>query len=182
MGRLFMGRTRSDFRRGAPVQLLSAAAILVVCLCLLIALDWSPAERGGWNTVSSDANFYLYDLDDQWWRSYPLVAIHLSDAGIPDTSSSYFYNGELRILQGGRYRLTGELKNGCVTVDAGPEGRIWLLLDGVRIHRNGGAAIRVKSAEKVIITLADGSENRLSGGGEPILETETASRGEVVRL
>ena len=66
------------------------------------------------------------------------------------------------IDHGGVFLLSGELAEGQILVEAGEEDKVQLVLDGVVIHRQTGAAIEVISADKVFITLAQGSENRLS--------------------
>ena len=67
----------------------------------------------------------------------------------------------LRITEGGEHRLTGTY-DGTVTVDAGTDD-VTLILDGADITSSGKAAVYVKSAGNVTVTLADGSENTLTG-------------------
>lgn len=65
----------------------------------------------------------------------------------------------------GTYLLTGTLDNGCVIVDAAKEDKVQLVLNGVSIHADSFAAIYVKQADKVSVTLKDGTVNTLSSGG-----------------
>lgn len=67
----------------------------------------------------------------------------------------------LRITEGGTHTLTGSY-DGMVTVDAGAED-VTLILDGAEITSTGKAAILVKKAGTVTVTLADGSVNKLTG-------------------
>ncbi len=67
------------------------------------------------------------------------------------------------ITKKGVYRLSGTL-SGMVIVDAG-EDKVQLVLDGAVIESAESAAIYVRQADKVFITLAEGSENALSNGG-----------------
>jgi len=67
----------------------------------------------------------------------------------------------LRITEGGEHRLTGTY-DGTVTVDAGTDD-VTLVLDGAEIASSGKAAVYVKSAGDVTVTLADGSTNTLTG-------------------
>lgn len=64
----------------------------------------------------------------------------------------------------GVFLLSGEIENGQLTVAAGEEDKVQLVLSGVSIHQDTGAAIEIISADKVFITLAQGSENSLSSG------------------
>lgn len=91
-----------------------------------------------------------------------------------DFSGEYDEEGAEKISLSGRdvtiekegvYLLSGTLAEGMVIVDAGKDDKIQLVLDGVEIDNNTNAAIYVKEADKVFITLAEGSENSLTGRG-----------------
>lgn len=66
----------------------------------------------------------------------------------------------------GCYLLTGSLQNGQILIDAPETDKIQLVLAGVDILCQGSAAIYVRQADKVFITLAEGTENRLSSTGD----------------
>ena len=53
-----------------------------------------------------------------------------------------------------------------IIIDADKSAKIQLVLDNANINSNTSAAIYVCEADKVFITLAPGSENTLSNGGE----------------
>ena len=65
------------------------------------------------------------------------------------------------ITDEGIYRLTGTLDGQIVVAS---EGKVQLVLDGVTITNEDGAAILVTSAKKTFLTLAPGSENVLADG------------------
>ncbi len=67
----------------------------------------------------------------------------------------------MRITEGGTHTLTGSYDR-MIVVDAGAED-VTLVLDGAEITSSGKAAILVKKAGTVTVTLADGSENKLTG-------------------
>lgn len=73
-------------------------------------------------------------------------------------------NGDVTITEEGVYLLSGSLENGMVIVDADETAKVQLVLDNVEISNSNGAAIYVKQADKVFITLAEGTVNTLSGG------------------
>ena len=64
----------------------------------------------------------------------------------------------------GTYILSGTL-TGQIVVAADDAARIQIVLNGVTITNAGSAAIYVKSADKVFITLADGSEKKATTDG-----------------
>lgn len=73
--------------------------------------------------------------------------------------------GDVTITEEGVYLLSGTLTDGMVIVDADESAKVQLVLDGVEIYNSTNAAVYVKQADKVFITLAEGSENSLASGG-----------------
>ncbi len=69
------------------------------------------------------------------------------------------------ITEAGTYRLTGNI-DGTVVVDADKSDKVELILDNVTIVSADAPAIWVKQADKVTVTLADGSVNSLANGGQ----------------
>ena len=74
-------------------------------------------------------------------------------------------DGSVTISEEGTYLLTGSLEEGMILVDADESAKVQLVLDGVSVSNSEGAAIYIRQADKVFITLASGSVNTLSNGG-----------------
>ena len=74
----------------------------------------------------------------------------------------------------GVYIISGTLDDGMIIVDAPKEDKIQLVLDGATLNSETCAPIYVRQADKVFITLEEGSKNTLSNGGsfEPIDEND----------
>ena len=70
-------------------------------------------------------------------------------------------NESVEITEAGVYLLSGSISDGQVVVNATSEDDVILILDGVDITSTGAAAIEVEQADKVILYLAEGSENSL---------------------
>lgn len=70
----------------------------------------------------------------------------------------------LTITEEGVYVLSGSLEDGTVIVDGDENAKIQLVLNNVEISNSRGAAIYVRQADKVFITLPEGTTNTLSGG------------------
>ncbi len=66
------------------------------------------------------------------------------------------------ISEAGIYLISGTLENGQIIVDAPKEADVILILDGVDITSIDSAPVLVKQADKLIISLAEGSENTLT--------------------
>lgn len=90
------------------------------------------------------------------------TAITLSDnASSCDSSSVSISDNTITITDEGTYLLTGSLSDGQVIVDADDK-KVQLVLDSVDINCDTSAALYVKAADKVFVTLASDSENTLS--------------------
>lgn len=75
-------------------------------------------------------------------------------------------DGTVTISTGGTYVLSGSSSGLTVTVDAGDDEKVQLVLDGTEMERDGYACIYAKSADKVFLTVADGTKSSLSSTGE----------------
>ncbi|MBR2782709.1 MAG: carbohydrate-binding domain-containing protein [Firmicutes bacterium] len=69
------------------------------------------------------------------------------------------------ISEAGTYVLSGSLDNGSVIVDADKEAEVQLILNGVSVTSADFAAIYAAQADKVTVTLAEGTVNTLVNGG-----------------
>lgn len=77
------------------------------------------------------------------------------------------------VSDAGTYVVSGELSDGCIVVAALDDAKVQLVLNDARIHCENGPAIRIDSADKVFVTLAEGSRNVLSdGSGYQLAEGE----------
>lgn len=151
-----------------------AATLLTLALAVLFmngrALGITPiaSEEAGSGLFTGN------DLDADWDTS-SATKITLSDSGSTvHGNGAYVYNGNVYIVYAGRYVLTGELTDGSVIVSANKSDKVWLSLNGAAIHCGGSAALRVEQADKVFLTLAEGTENTLSSGAEYSAEAEAS--------
>ncbi len=85
-----------------------------------------------------------------------------------DSPSVSISGTSVTISKEGTYLLSGSLDHGMVIVDAGKEDKVQLVLSGASIQSDSSAPIYVRQADKVFLTLADGSENTLTASGEYI--------------
>jgi hypothetical protein len=70
----------------------------------------------------------------------------------------------ITITAAGRYIVSGTLNDGQIMVDTEDEGTVSLVLNGADITCTTSAPIYVLNADKVVITLADGTENSVTDG------------------
>ena len=95
-----------------------------------------------------------------------VVEVKLTGSGAEASSDKVAVSGSTVTITGeGTFLLSGTLENGTVVVDAGKEDKVQLVLSGAEIRSETYAAVYVKQADKVFVTLADGTQNALSNGG-----------------
>lgn len=107
-----------------------------------------------------------FDADDMATTDTSAAnAITLNGDSIATSSENVIVNGSAAtITAAGEYILMGTLTNGQIIVDSADAENVTLLLAGVNIHNESSAPIYVANAEKVIITLVDGTQNSVSDG------------------
>lgn len=82
-------------------------------------------------------------------------------------SSSVVIDGStITITAEGIYLISGTLNDGQIIVNAGDTEKVQLVLAGADITSSTSAAIYALEADKVFVTLAEGTENTLTNGGE----------------
>ena len=86
------------------------------------------------------------------------------DGAVISGNGAYVNDGSVFITGGGYYRISGTLTNGSIIVDAYSSSKVWILLDGADISCSDGPALQVLQAEKVFLTLEEGTVNSLSDG------------------
>lgn len=92
--------------------------------------------------------------------------ISLQGAKVSCSTNAVRVSGStVTITDEGTYVLSGKLDNGIIIVDADKEDKVQLVLAGVTIHNETSAAIYVRQADKVFLTLQEESVNTLSNGG-----------------
>lgn len=137
--------------------------------CSLDSFSKTTTETSSESSSSATEITYL-DADDMFtdrdkevgYDEDTATAITLSDdASSCDSSSVTISNNTITITDEGTYLLTGSLSDGQVIVDADDK-KVQLVLDSVNINCDTSAALYVKAADKVFVTLASDSENSLS--------------------
>lgn len=151
--------------------------VTVIFALFLTGLFMNGAALGIEPIVDGDADdgqFTSNDLNADWDSTGATRIVMTGDGGSVEGDGAYIYDGDVHIMYTGEYVLSGELDNGSVIVDADNSDKIWILLDGVSLHCDDNAAIRIEQAKKVFLTLAGGTENSVSSGAEYAAEAVSA--------
>lgn len=116
-------------------------------------------------TFSSADMFTERDLAGTYEES-GAVYVTLSGDGITGETDGVAINGQtVTITAEGTYIFSGTLSEGQIVVDA-DNAKVQIVFDNVDITCASSAAVYVKSAEKVFVTLAEGSQNTLRNTDE----------------
>ena len=151
--------------------------VIVVFALFLTGLFMNGAALGIIPIADGDADdgqFTANDLNTDWDSTDATRIVLTGEGGSVEGDGAYIYDGDVHIMYAGKYVLSGELDSGSIVVDADNRDKIWILLDGVSLHCNDNAAIRIEQAGKVFLTLASGTENFVSSGAEYAAEAVSA--------
>ena len=131
------------------------------------SLDSSEENKGTSSLAGMNDEEQFTDRDkESTYDESEAVKISLSGSGASSDSSSVSIEGSnVTITKEGTYVLEGTLSDGQIIVDVADTEKVQLVLNGVDISCSNSACVYVKSADKVFITLADGSENTLKDTG-----------------
>lgn len=140
------------------------SVILSIALSVFLLYVKGDGSVTAMSKEAGSGMFTAADLD-ACWDTASATKIALSDKGSKiDGSGAYVDGGDIHIVYGGRYVLTGSLTDGSVIIDADKSDKVWILSDGVSVHADDDAAVRVEQADKVFLTLADNTESSFSSG------------------
>ena len=151
---------------------------LFLSLCLLLTACVSggttaPDDQGGHeqagesssgqnDTAPSGEMFTQRDLRTTYDEGSAAL-ITLDGSSAQCTSNAVSVKGStVTILDEGTYILTGTLTDGQIIVDAPKDAKTQIVLRGAAVHSSSSAALYVKAADKVVLTLE--GENTLTSG------------------
>ncbi len=115
----------------------------------------SEALTASWDTEDTDA---AYDASSAYQITLNGDSIAFAGTGATVSGST------ITITEPGTYVLSGTLNDGQIVVDTATGGNVRLVLNGADITCSTSAPIYVKNADKAIITLADGTQNKVTDG------------------
>ncbi|MDD4511278.1 MAG: carbohydrate-binding domain-containing protein, partial [Oscillospiraceae bacterium] len=117
------------------------------------------------STIDTSALFSDRDLDASYDES-TAVTIQLSGDTASCSSDAVTIDGsQITLLDEGTYVFSGTLTNGQIVIDADDTDQVQIVLSGADITSSTSAAIYSLEADKVFVTLAEGTENFLANGG-----------------
>ena len=142
--------------------------VLLLCSCgkkgeTEAASQTDSGESGALSAAidKMDLEFTKNDISTSLEGVSSQITLSSSGASISGSGAEWRDN-RLLITAAGTYKISGETA-GYIEVDAA-EQKVSLVLCGAKIENKNGPALYIKDADKVFLTLADGTENILSDG------------------
>ena len=143
--------------------------------------DGSDTEETIESSESTTKEFTVADQfserdSDASYEAARATHLDLSESGITVTGNGASASGAVAtITEKGTYLVSGTLTGGQIIIDT--EDKVQLVLSDVTMSNSETACIYVKNADKVFVTLADGTTNTLSDAGIAFEETEEGIDG-----
>ena len=129
-------------------------------------------------TLSSiSTNFDDIFSDRDLEQSYGSVTADIELKGssaVIDGAGASADGSTVTITAKGVYRITGTLDDGQIIIDAKGE-KVQLVLSGASVSFKTSAPVYVKDADKVFITLAEGTENKLTDSSPAVSDEDSDS-------
>ena len=129
--------------------------------------DTTISETSEVNNTSSSAEDMFTERDFKIeYDESKAVNIKLNGTSATASSDSVKISGStVTITEEATYVISGELKDGMLIVDASETAKLQLVFNGVNITSKTSAALYILEADKVFLTLSDGTNNTLANGG-----------------
>lgn len=137
-----------------------------------------PAQVVALTSLNTDELFSNRDLEGSVDLSKAQTITLSGSTAKTDAPGVSIEGSTVTIGQEGVYLLSGTLE-GQIIVNAGKNDKVQLVLSGADIRSASSAAIYCKAADKVFLTLAEGTQNRLSNAGTFTAIDDTAIDGAV---
>ncbi len=148
--------------------------IIITVLALVTTAVFMKGESLGITRITDEDaegkgpedGFTAKDMDGDWDTSGATVITLNGDNADISGQGAYVLDGSVYITGAGDYVVSGELNDGSIYVDAYDSSKIRIMLNGASVSCSDNAALYIKQADKVFLTLAEGSSNSLTSGSE----------------
>ena len=192
MNKEYKNETYKD--AGVEKSFTTKALISVLALLLAFALTLSScgsaADTGSSavtttatsldNAASKSEMFTERDLSDDYDENEAeTITLSGSSAKTSAASGVSIDGSTITISAEGVYVVSGSLSDGQIIVDADDAAKVQIVLKDASITSSDSAALYVKSADKVFVTSAEGTENTLANGGSFTADGDTNVDGAV---
>ncbi|MDD4125382.1 MAG: carbohydrate-binding domain-containing protein [Eubacteriales bacterium] len=121
--------------------------------------------------ISADEHFTDYDKNESYSASDTSVTFNGNSVNAVGTGASV--NGSVvTITKAGVYVISGSSDDGQIIVEVAKKEKVRLVFNGLSLTSASSAPVWIKSADKTVITLAEGTENRLTDASSYTVKTD----------
>ena len=166
------------YMRKTPVLLKAAAAsaaLIITMAALTGCADDSSSTAA--STANSSSTVKAEDLDVGYDENSATALSFDGQTASVSGSGATADGAVITITDAGDYIVSGSSSDARLIIDADKEAQVRLLFKGVELGCEDNAPVLVKSADKVIITLDDGTQNTLSDGASYALQDDEKTDG-----
>ena len=153
------------------ILLIVLSLFISLCACDEIKGDKNESESKGEDTAdvifeASDKDMFTDRDGRDNYDASSAVRIELCGDSVKCNSKKVTVSGTtVTITDEGTYIVSGTLDDGMLIVNAEETDKPQIVLEGVSITSSSSAALYIIEADKVFVTLSEGSENYFSNGG-----------------
>lgn len=127
--------------------------------------DNASSDTSAENTTDVSELFSDRDFETDYDESKSAKITLSGDSASCSSDAVEISGSTITIKDEGTYILSGTLDNGMIIVNADKTDKTQLVLNNISIHSEISAPVYILQADKVFITIAEGSSNTLSNGG-----------------
>ncbi len=148
-------------------------ALFLACLLLagcqsddkVIAQTTAPQVTNIELPITHTEMFTNRDMGTDFDKGSAVVITLKGDTAEATSNSVKISGSTVQITEEADYLVTGTLTDGMLVINAPKEAKVHLIFDNVHITNGRNAALYIPQADKVVLTLAQGSENSLDSTG-----------------
>ena len=164
---------------GVKSGITAKAMIVILALILALAVTLSSCTQAS-DAAGTVVTTAAEAADNAVSKSEMFTERDLSGDYDESGAEIITLDGEsVTISEEGTYIISGTLSDGQIIVDATEEAKVQIVLNGASITSSDSAALYVKTADKVFVTTAAGTDNTLANGGSFTADGDTNIDGAV---
>ena len=145
-------------------------SVLLALMLVLSLLSGCGSSKDGTDgseasLPSSSDMFTDRDRDASYDESSAVKIVLSGDSATASSDSVKIDGSVVTITEEATYVISGTLDDGSVVIDVPDDAKPHIVLKGASITSSDSAALYINNADKVFVTLAEGTENTLANGG-----------------
>ena len=113
---------------------------------------------------SISVKFSSYELNENWQDKLDTTVTFNGDSIDVDGSGTDINGSVITITEKGTYAFSGSLTDGQIIVEVPDDDKVRLIFNGIDLNCEDSCPVFVKSADRCVIVLAEGSENTVTDG------------------